>query len=405
MSALGNALRASTTALLRYDTACRAVAEAKSFDEVRDWEDKAAAVREYTRRAKNRALELDALEIRERARRRRGELLIALKQEGKLRRGKISAADDILTLEQLGVSADESSRDQAIATIDADSFERLVARCRAYAEEHPEKHTFDMLTAERKETRHAANSAAYAERVYAGCTVEDLNRLAADGYRFSCIYADPPYEFNTYSAKGKDRSADRHYDTRGLAAIMALKVGRLAADDCVLLMWTVMPILPGALEVIKAWGFTFKTVGFTWVKQNKNSDSLFCGMGYWTRANAELCLLATKGNPKRLNADVQQVLIAPVMEHSRKPDEFHNRIERLVGGPYLELYGRRERPGWTVWGNEIPREKLLPRHDPETGEIIETAAPVLLAPRVVESSDDLSLPTFLRRDHSDCTWR
>jgi N6-adenosine-specific RNA methylase IME4 len=407
VSAPANALRApaSTTALLKYDIACRAVAEAKTLDDVRDWEDKAAAVREYTRRVGNRSLELDAIEIREGARRRRGELLLALKSEGRLRDGKPSSAEDRLTLDELGVSRNESYRDQTIATLAPDSFERLITRCRAYAEEHPEKHTFDMLTAERKETRHVANSAAYAERVYAGCTVEDLNRLAADGCRFSCIYADPPYEFNAYSAKGKDRSADRHYDTRGLDAIMALKVGGLAADDCVLLMWAVMPTLPGALEVIKAWGFTFKTVGFTWVKQNKNSDSLFCGMGYWTRANAELCLLATKGNPKRLNADVQQVLIAPVMEHSRKPDEFHNRIERLVGGPYLELYARRERPGWTVWGNEIPREKLLPPHDPQIGEIIETPAPVLLAPRVAESSDDLSLPTFLRRDHPDCTWR
>jgi hypothetical protein len=142
-------------AILRYDTACRAVAEAKTLDEVRDWEDKAAAVREYTRRVGNRSLELDAIEIRERARRRRGELLLALKAEGKLLHGgSRSAVEDLgnLSLEELGLSKNESSRDQAIAALSNDSFEQLIARCRAYAEEHPEKHTFDVLHASAKAT-------------------------------------------------------------------------------------------------------------------------------------------------------------------------------------------------------------------------------------------------------------
>ena len=148
------------TSLLKYDAACRAVAEAKTLDEVRDWEDKAAAVREYSLRAHNRSLELDAIEICERARRRRGELLVALKADGKLSEGrkKLSSADDNLTLDDLGVARNESSRDQKIAKLDGDSFERLVARCRAYAEEHPEKHTFDLLRDEEKETKRATKS-------------------------------------------------------------------------------------------------------------------------------------------------------------------------------------------------------------------------------------------------------
>jgi hypothetical protein len=138
------------TALLKYDAACRAIAEAKSFDEVRDWIDKAAAVREYTRRIHNRQLEIDAIEIRVRAKKRRGELLIALKDAGQLREGKpkLSDADDSLprySLKDLEISADESSEEQKIARIDGDSFERLVARCRSYAEAHPEKHSFDVL--------------------------------------------------------------------------------------------------------------------------------------------------------------------------------------------------------------------------------------------------------------------
>lgn len=136
------------TALLKYDAACRAIAEAKSFDEVREWIDKAAAVREYTRRVHNRQLEIDAIEIRVRAKKRRGELLLQLKSEGTLRTGKPSSDDEGLgriTLEELGVTENESSEDQRIAQIEGDSFERLVARCRAYAEGHPEKHSFDVL--------------------------------------------------------------------------------------------------------------------------------------------------------------------------------------------------------------------------------------------------------------------
>jgi N6-adenosine-specific RNA methylase IME4 len=405
MSALANALQApasASTPPLKYDAACRAVAEAKTLDEVRDWEDKAAAVREYTRRAGNRSLELDAIEIRERARRRRGELLLALKVEGRLRDGKRSSADDRLTLEQLGVSKDQSSRDQAIAKLDGDTFERLLSCCRSYAEEHPEKHTFGMLQAEKKQAKRVREATAYEARTGEGCTVADLEKLAADGAQFGCIYADPPWDFKTFSDKGKDRSADRHFNTSCLDVIKALGrfVSKLAAKDCVLLMWAVMPQLPGVLEVINAWGFTHKTVGFSWVKQNKNGNGLFWGTGYWTRANVELCLLATKGSPCRLNTDVHQVLMAPIVEHSRKPDEVRERIERLVGGPYLELYARRERPGWTTWGDEISRKQFTAISACPTARFDRDLRPVTEDP----TDDGLTLPHFLQIGHPENTW-
>lgn len=134
-------------ALLRYDEACRAVAEAKTVDEISDWIDKAAAVREYGRRIKNRQIEIDAMEIRIQAKRRRGEILRELKAQGKIRDGrkKRSPEDDRLTLEDLGISKNESSEEQTIAALEGDSFSRLVARCRSYAEAHPEKHSFDVL--------------------------------------------------------------------------------------------------------------------------------------------------------------------------------------------------------------------------------------------------------------------
>lgn len=138
------------TALLKYDAACKAIAEAKTVDEVRDWIDKAAAVREYTRRIKNRSMEIDAMEIRVRAKKRRGELIRELKERGQLRdrkagRPKASESTEALTLEDFGISYDDSSEDQKIAALDGNSFERLIARCRAYTEAHPEKHSFNVL--------------------------------------------------------------------------------------------------------------------------------------------------------------------------------------------------------------------------------------------------------------------
>jgi N6-adenosine-specific RNA methylase IME4 len=169
------------------------------------------------------------------------------------------------------------------------------------------------------------------------------------------LYCDPPWEFQTWSAAGQLRAPSGHYQTDALDKIKALPVAGLAADDAVLLLWCVMPELPGALDVIKAWGFTYKTCAFVWIKQNEGGNGLHTGMGYWSRSNAELCLLATRGKPLRLAADVHQVVMAPVGKHSEKPEEVRRRIERLLPGPYLELYGRALVAGWTVWGNEIAR--------------------------------------------------
>ena len=194
-----------------------------------------------------------------------------------------------------------------------------------------------------------------------GGTVADLRVVA--GQRFNVIYyADPPWPFEVYSAKGKQRSAERHYDTMSLDKIKALPIADLAADDCALFLWVVNPQLHGALDVIRSWGFQYKTVAFTWVKQNRGGDGLFMGLGYWTRANAESCLLATRGSPSRLAKDVRQIVMAPVAEHSRKPDEVRTRIERLVPGPYLELFARRPIAGWTSWGNEIATADLAYEH-------------------------------------------
>ena len=109
--------------------------------------------------------------------------------------------------------------------------------------------------------------------------------------KYSIIYADPPWAYRTYSKKGQGRSAESHYPTMCIEDIKALPVGELAAKDCALFLWITFPCLCEALEVLTAWGFSYKTVAFVWVKQNRRNDELFTGMGYWTRANAEICFL------------------------------------------------------------------------------------------------------------------
>lgn len=178
--------------------------------------------------------------------------------------------------------------------------------------------------------------------------------------KYQIIYADPPWEYKVYSKKGQTRSAEVHYPTMALADIQALPVGKLADDNCILFMWTTIPLLRDCFSVMESWGFTYKTVAFVWVKQNRKSDSLFWGMGHWTRANAELCMLATKGHPRRKSAGVHQVIISHIENHSKKPDDARKRIVELVGDlPRIELFAREKTPGWDVWGNEVDCDVLL----------------------------------------------
>ena len=169
--------------------------------------------------------------------------------------------------------------------------------------------------------------------------------------KYGVIYADPPWRYQTWKGQGV---AERHYPTMHLEDIKALPVAGLAGKDCVLFLWATYPMLQEALDVIRAWGFTFKTVGFTWIKLAPKADSIYWGMGYWTRSNAEICLLATKGQPRRQAKNVHQVIISHVEEHSKKPDEARRRIVALMGDvPRVELFARRPVPGWDVWGNEV----------------------------------------------------
>jgi N6-adenosine-specific RNA methylase IME4 len=184
---------------------------------------------------------------------------------------------------------------------------------------------------------------------------------------YGVILADPPWGFQCWDGKDKrvaSRGSVTPYQTMDMDAIGALPVADLAAPDCALFMWVVWPTIPEAFAVMEAWGFKYKTCAFTWLKADPYrlwglSEDVYMGLGYWTRANSEVCLLGTRGKPKRLSADVRQGIIEPRREHSRKPDCVHGRIERLVAGPYLELFARQRRQGWDCWGNQTDKFALV----------------------------------------------
>ena len=140
----------------------------------------------------------------------------------------------------------------------------------------------------------------------------------------------------------------------GIDELCELPVADLAAPDSALFLWATFPQLPEALRLIKAWGFQYKSVAFVWLKKNRKADSWFYGLGFWTRGNAEVCLLATKGHPKRQAANIHQFIISPIEAHSKKPDEAREKIVALMGDlPRVELFARQTPPGWDVWGNEV----------------------------------------------------
>ena len=196
--------------------------------------------------------------------------------------------------------------------------------------------------------------------------------LARRYYR--AILVDPPWHFRARTALQtrnwtSSRDAEKHYPVLGIDDIKALPVRDLAAADCHLFLWCTGPCLAQAFDVISSWGFRYSAVAFTWVKLRRKLDrqprlfldenDLHVGLGLTTRKNAEFCLLGRRGNARRVAKDVREIVLAPVREHSRKPDEVKERIERYCEGPYVELFARETRPGWDTWGNEVEKFKYV----------------------------------------------
>lgn len=174
------------------------------------------------------------------------------------------------------------------------------------------------------------------------------------GKKYKIIYADPPWQYRVYSKKGQGRSAENHYHTMNIKDIMALPVDKIADKDCILFLWITFPCLKEGIEVMERWGFKYKTCGFNWVKRNKKKNTYFMGLGFWTRSNSEVCLIGTKGQPKRVSKSVPQICEARIMEHSRKPAEIRERIVELCGElPRIELFARDKVKGWDSLGDEM----------------------------------------------------
>lgn len=176
--------------------------------------------------------------------------------------------------------------------------------------------------------------------------------------KYKIIYADPPWSYNDQGCQG---TMANHYKGMKLEDIKKLAVGGgLADNDCVLFMWATYPMMREALEVIKAWGFEYKSIAFQWIKLNRKNGKPFYGLGRWTRGNTEPCLIATKGKPKRISASVFQIIESPLRKHSQKPDEARDKIIQLVGDlPKIELFAREKVDGWDAWGNEVESDIKL----------------------------------------------
>lgn len=171
---------------------------------------------------------------------------------------------------------------------------------------------------------------------------------------YGAILADPPWRYDLRSPAGEGKSPQAQYSCMTLDAIKALPVSHLAAPDCLLAMWATAPMLPHAIETMAAWGFRFVTAG-AWAKQSSTGTKWSFGTGYVLRSAAEFWLIGSLGRPPYRSRSVRNLIVAPVREHSRKPDDLHGMIEALVTGPYLELFARERRPGWDVWGNQTDK--------------------------------------------------
>jgi N6-adenosine-specific RNA methylase IME4 len=332
----------SEIALVRYDAACRALAAAKSVDEVRKIRNTAEAMRAYAKQAKNKQLEIDAAEIRILAERRVGELIVAQRESVGLakgaehggRRRKIDGArkepsNQRPTLSEAGIDKKLSARAQQLAAVPAPAFDRLIRDWRVRIEHENERVTTNLLREGRREQlRQERHSPPLPEGHY---------RL---------IYADPPWQYEHIETES--RAIENQYPTMALEDICALRVP--AADDAVLFLWTTPPKVAEAMQVIDAWGFRYRT-GAVWIKPS-------IGMGYYFRQQHEHLLVAARGTlsvpePTRRKSSV---IHARRGKHSAKPEEVYALLEWMYSAfgerDRIELFARTRRKGWSAWGNE-----------------------------------------------------
>jgi len=326
----------AATALSKLSNAQRALAEAKTLPELRNVRDQAVAVVEYCKAAKlGTPLVNQAVEIKLRAERKAGGML-----NKSVRKGGAPKSHAV-TLESLGIEKMQSHRWQLIASVPEKLFEK-------YIEDGTASDTKELTT--KGVLQLAARQPVKASR---NCTSGGLNGTKAenladvDGQTFGTIYADPPWKYGNQATRA---STDNHYDTLTVDQLCEMPIAKLAADKCHMHLWTTNAFLPDSFRVIAAWGFEYKSC-FIWCKPQM-------GIGNYWRVSHEFLLLGVKGSATFRDKSLMSWGTFRRSKHSAKPEEVRGFIERGSPGPYLELFGRRARDGWTVFGNQV-EERLF----------------------------------------------
>lgn len=336
-------MKSNGNGLATLSKATRMLAEATTIQDIMAVENLAQRARDYAKAAgMGREATNNAAIIMLNAQRKAGETLIVMKARGELADGKPQPSQPgRVTLGDLEITYNRSSRYQQAASVpEAQYMEWIEAACESDTKE---------LTSSglRKLAKQGRRSWAEPQEAVEG-TCRTLAELIELGKRFRCIYADPPWGYGNQATRA---STDNHYDTMSVEAIAAEPVGEVSEANCHLHLWTTNAFLFDAKQVMDAWGFEYKSV-FVWVKPQ-------IGIGNYWRVSHEFLLLGVKGKATNFLAkDESSWAMFDRGQHSRKPKEVRQKIERVSPGPYLEMYGREVVPGWTVYGNQIEVKPL-----------------------------------------------
>ncbi len=322
--------------LIKYDAACKAIADAQSVDEAKDIADKSVALQAYAKQANNPEMERMAAEIRLRAKRRIGQISKKLETQERARTDlhpNDGTQTKTQTLKDAGISTSEAHRCEQLAQVDEDEFDTYIEKCRKA----------NKVASSDEIAKRVSKTVSRKQKIDA---ISARNAALPTGSQYNVIYADPPWQYR--NVVSEDRRLENHYPTMSLEDICAMPVADIAAPDALLFLWATITELPGALKVMEAWGFEYRSHA-VWVKPS-------IGIGFWFRSQHELLLLGVRGKmPTPIEAARQSSVIhAPVGKHSAKPQAVRDMIDQSYGElPRIELFAREPQAGWATWGNEV----------------------------------------------------
>ena len=329
--------------LILLSKAQKALAEARTVDEVMELRDKASAVRAYAKKAKlGQHLVVDASEIKLRSERKLGQLLqeieLANSAPGNQYTGSSESSNGPIPLRDLGLSKSDSSRSQRVAALPEEDFERYISE---NVDAVREPTTAGVLRLVRQQQARPKTSAS---QMTCEGVVDDLKVLVQQGWKYSTIYADPPWAYNNQATRA---ATSNHYPTMTIDEICDEPVSQLCHEQAHLHLWTTNAFLPEAFDVIEAWGFTYKSC-FIWVKPQ-------IGIGNYWRVSHEFLLLGVRGQLTFQDKGARSWLESDRTQHSCKPLSVRQLVEKVSPAPYLEMYGRQSPPNklWTVYGNQV----------------------------------------------------